>query len=188
MKFNLLGKTRPFPFPKRHRELESVSSQPARSEATIPRFRLDRILVPTDFSPGSRAALHYAASLAQTFGAQITLLHVVPLDFSEGDFSLINYPFSGGRWLHQAQQQLAEWMERETAGPVSATTLVRLGPPVAEIVRVAAELKSDLIVLATRGHTGLSHVFLGSTTERVVRYAPCPVLTVKGHAIASQTL
>jgi len=142
--------------------------------------------VPTDFSAASRAALHHALSFGQTFGAQITLLHVVPLNFTEGEFSLINYPFSKARLLQEAGQQLKKWLQAECAGPVRVTTLVRLGPPVAEIVRMATELGSDLIVIATRGHTGLNHLFLGSTTERVVRYAPCPVLTFHEKATAAK--
>jgi universal stress protein A len=187
VKFILPGKTRPLSSPKRDRGAGGFWAQRRQALAGIARLRISGILVPTDFSPGSRAALQHAASLAQLFGAEITLLHVVPLDFSEGDFSLINYPFSRDRLRRQAERQLAEWLQREDAGPISATTLVRFGPPVAEIVRAAVELKSGLIVLVTRGHTGLSHIFLGSTAERVVRYAPCPVLTIHAPAAVPQT-
>lgn len=187
MKFILPGKSRLLPSQRPDRVGKGSWWRRAETQAVIPQFRLSRILVPTDFSPGSRAALRYAASLAQPFGARLSLLHVVPLDFGEGEFSLINFPFSKNRLLRQAEQQLAEWLARKPVGPVSTTKLVRLGPPVAEIARAAVELRSDLIVLVTRGHTGLSHMFLGSTAERVVRYAPCPVLTVHEAGTAPRT-
>jgi universal stress protein A len=179
MKSLLPEKSRQVPSNQLDRAEGSAVAQREGDQAAVSCFRLSRILVPTDFSPFSRAALHYAISLGRVFGAQISLLHVVPMDFSEGEFSLINYPFAKERLLQEAGQQLNEWLKRESQGPVRATTLVRLGPPVAEIARVAAELGADLIVLATHGHTGVSHLFLGSTAERVVRYAPCPVLTVR---------
>jgi len=140
MKPTFPGKSLQVPSNRLDRVEGSSVAQREGDQAAVPSFRPSRILVPTDFSPFSRVALHYAISLGRAFGAQITLLHVVPLDFSEGEFSLINYPFSKERLLRQAEQQLNEWLKPEGTEPVRARTLVRLGPPVAEIVRMAIEL------------------------------------------------
>ena len=74
-------------------------------------------------------------------------------------------------------QKLAE--NKQLSGGLLGKTLVRTGVPYAEIAEAARALKADLIILTTHGYTGLKHVFLGSTAERVVRHAPCPVLTVR---------
>ena len=147
-------------------------SQPATGRRSL---KLRRILVPIDFSGFSRQALRYAVPLAVEFGAKITLLHViVPAP----------YPTEMGVILLQeqdatkaARKELAK-VGRKFVPGLRGKIIVRIGQPFSEITRTARQLKTDLIVLTTHGHTGLKRVLLGSTAERVLRHAPCPVLSV----------
>lgn len=138
------------------------------------------ILVPLDFSKFSQRALDYAVPLAKHFDASLVLLHVVePQVYQE---SLIVGPDM--EEINIKQMRLSrEKIEALAAERVGAgrrwQTSVRAGKPYVEIIEAAAEFDVDLIVIATRGFTGLKHVFLGSNAERVVRLAPCPVLTVR---------
>jgi nucleotide-binding universal stress UspA family protein len=142
---------------------------------------LRRILVPTDFSPYSEVALTYAGAFAEKFHADLFLLHVVQ------DLALFVPDLVGAAppllpTLEQLTTPVREAFDRLVAEhhlqhlPIHPE--VREGTPAAEIVRLAKEQEIDLIVMGTHGHTGLAHVLLGSVTEKVVRQAPCPVLTV----------
>jgi nucleotide-binding universal stress UspA family protein len=142
-------------------------------------FCLKRVLVPIDFSPCSLKALQYALPFARQFGALLTLLHVVPVGYTLGEFGALDFTLLEVEMRQSAEQQLGDIMRGLGPG-LSTESLIRLGRPAQEIVEVAKSLGVDLIVLATHGHTGLKHVFLGSVAESVVRYAPCPVLTVRG--------
>jgi len=146
-----------------------------------PAFRLKRILVPMDFSEFASKALDYALAFAEQFNAQIVLLHVIePVAFSEG-YLLAPATFDelNQTCLRTAQEKLAALSSDRIGQRVPAETLVRPGHAYAEIAATAKELEVDLIILATHGYTWLKHVVLGSTAERVVRHAPCPVLTVR---------
>ncbi len=150
---------------------------PAPDNCSQQKCELKHILVPTDSSKSAKEALRYAVSLTGMIGSQITLLHVIrilPLE-SEGLSMLLGSdPFAN------AYATLRKICRAEHVGPpLLRNMLVREGIPDQEIANVARELEADLIILATNGHTGLSHVLLGSTTERVVRHAPCPVLVVR---------
>jgi len=138
-------------------------------------LQLKRILVPVDFSAPSQEALNFARRLARAFGADITLLHVVErmavahfpelpayLDYSGKDFDIAE------RDLQALSVEIAR--DRQTVRAV-----VRTGLAAHEIVEVAKELDTDLIVIATHGYTGWKHFCIGSTAERVARTAPCPV-------------
>ena len=138
------------------------------------------ILVPVDFSPHSDAALDQALDLAKALGARIHLLHsyavpvrgVMPYDFAIPD----------GVWdgIHRAaESKLDEIRQKGTSEGVEASTEVSAALPSEAILAAAGELGADLIVMGTRGHTGLKHVLLGSVAERTIRLAPCSVLTVK---------
>ena len=141
-------------------------------------IQLKSILVPVDFSDPSNQALRYAARFAQHFGAEITLLHIVQtpvapfpkvapyLDHSEADFE-------------NAERALQTLAAQQTLQSSAIQTVVRTGLAAHEIVEAARELNSDLIVIATHGYTGWKHLCIGSTTERVVRTAPCPVFVVR---------
>jgi universal stress protein A len=137
------------------------------------------ILVPTDFSESSQQAIQYARELAQTFGATLVLLNVVELP----PYPIEGLPPSslGGTLLEELEQQatsdLAQVLANEAA--VKVVRRVVVGTPYCRIVEVAADEKLDLIVMATHGRTGFSHLFMGGVAERVVRTAPCPVLTMR---------
>lgn len=150
------------------------------SEAAIlpPLLQLKEILAPIDFSEGSEKALRYACKLGEQFGSVVTLLHVIqPLVYP----AELGYPPTVVDSLDEsARTRIEERLAAAAAGaPIEVRTLVRTGQPYHEIAATAKELDIDLIVIATHGWTGLKHVLMGSTAERVVRHAPCPVLTVR---------
>ena len=143
-------------------------------------FSLKDILVPIDFSDCSKKALRYAVPFAKQFGATITLLHVVHVNYSAGpEFGAIDFPLIEADLRKSAEKQLAELAATEIQQQAPAQTLVLIGQEVAEIVDSARKLKSDLIIISTHGRTGLKHVFMGSVAENVIRRATCPVLVVR---------
>ena len=142
-----------------------------------------RILVPTDFSRHSEAALAYAAGLARQLGATIELLHVVDDPFLSGAWSPDVYVPNATELLRDlaadARKRLDDAAARIAAHGITTGVSVLTGPPVRIIVEHAATGEFDLIVIGTHGRTGLSHAILGSVAERVLRTAMCPVLTVR---------
>ncbi|HVI81832.1 MAG TPA: universal stress protein [Chthoniobacterales bacterium] len=144
-------------------------------------INLKRILVPVDFSPLSKKALLYAARLAQQFNAQVDLFHVlepeIPPAF-EG-FMIAPPTVSNGATASCAGRMKTLVNSVRNAGVARVGSSVRSGLAAFEIVEAAKELDVDLIVLATHGYTGWKHFAIGSTAERVVRAAPCPVLVVR---------
>lgn len=136
-----------------------------------------KILVPTDFSPHSERAADYAAMLADRFHAEIVLLHVVePFPYSVTDtMTVINH----GKALKTIAASLIEnaRAKLEQSGATVEAHLTQ-GVPHEEILRWAGKKKIDLIVMGTRGRTGVGHFLLGSVADRVVHLAPCPVLTM----------
>lgn len=144
-------------------------------------MEIRQILAPTDFSEYSKEAVAYAFELAQKFGAKLLLLHVIEMPA---------YPVEGfvppsiGSTLiedleRQAWADLAQVLSEAQNDKVALTRQVVVGIPYRKIVEVAAAEKVDLIVMATHGRTGLGHLLIGSVAERVVRTAPCPVLTIR---------
>ena len=143
-------------------------------------FSLKAILVPIDFSDCSKKALRYAVPLAKQFGATITLLHVVHVNYAAGpEFGVIDFPLMEADLRKSAEKQLGQLAATEIQQQAAAQTLVRIGQEMVEIVDCAKRLESDLIIISTHGRTGLKHVFMGSVAENVVRLAPCPVLVVR---------
>jgi len=143
-------------------------------------FRLKKILVPIDFSVCSKKALQYAIPFAKQFGASLTLLHVVQLNYAVGgELGMIDFPLMEKELCDCTEKQLAVLAQEEVPDGVPSATVVRTGIPVQRIIEAAKELEIDAIILSTHGHTGLKHIFLGSTAENVVRRAPCPVLVVR---------
>ena len=141
---------------------------------------LKRILVPTDFSVCSDAALKYGRALTEAFGATLHLLHVVQDPYTQ-PWAAEAFPTPLGemlaQWEEQARQRLATLLpEGDRTGAAIATIV---GSPFYEIVRYATEQQIDLIVIGTHGRGPLGHMLLGSVAEKVVRKAPCPVLTVR---------
>lgn len=142
---------------------------------------LRRILVPIDFSPLSKKALRYALRFAEGFRAGITLLHVVEPDVPPAfDGFMIAPPISpNGNRTKCANRLKVLASSMAIRAPNYVQPTVRTGLPAYEIVEAAKELDVDLIVIATHGYTGWKHFAIGSTAERVVRAAPCPVLVVR---------
>jgi len=141
-----------------------------------------RILHPTDFSDSSRHALTYAISFAQEYGAELYLLHVVEEVARAMYFDMLQTPPLAEIMADiaaQANTALRELLPEECEGKLQVDYIVRTGAPFLEIVRCAEEIKADMIVCGTHGRTGLKHVLFGSVAERVVRKAPCPVLSVR---------
>lgn len=141
------------------------------------RFDIQRILIPVDFSDYSKKAVKFALSITKQFSADPVFLHV-----SELELHPVYYP-TNFESLFIRNPELKERSEtnlKEFIGsPLkNAAYVVKEGRAYKEIVRYAEENKIDLIVMATRGLTGLEHLLIGSTTERVVRLSPVPVLTV----------
>ena len=140
------------------------------------------ILAPTDFSKHAESAVRYACSLAEKFGAGLQLLHVLNDYVPMGPDPMLaavlppDYYRESERASHEALKTL---IQPTWGRPASVETAVRWGVPDAVIVDHAAANAVDLIVIATHGRTGLSHVLLGSVAERIVREAPCPVLTIR---------
>jgi nucleotide-binding universal stress UspA family protein len=143
---------------------------------------LHRILVPTDFSKYSQSALTYGAAFAEKFGAELYLLHVVQdLSLYVPDALALPTPVSPPmeQFARAAREALERLIVDNQLRRFTVHAEVREGTTFYEIIRFARETNVDLIVMGTHGHTGLAHVLLGSVTEKVVRKAPCPVLTVR---------
>jgi nucleotide-binding universal stress UspA family protein len=136
--------------------------------------RIQRLLVPTDFSVCSMRALRYAEELARRFGAEIVLVHV--------DESLVARSELAGLREAVAGEELERLVALLEKRGVPARAVVRSGGAAEEIAEEAES--ADLVVMGTHGRTGLAHVLMGSVAERVVRHARCPVLTVRQPANA----
>jgi len=146
-----------------------------------PTQRFARILVPTDFSAGSSRAWSVAQRLARGLGSELVLLHVLvetPL-YSEGPFSMqqTRDVFEAARaWV---EKTLGEWTAASAAEGRAVRWLTRSGTPHVEIVDVARSEEANLIVISTHGRGGLDRALLGSVADKVIRTAPCPVVTVR---------
>lgn len=163
----------------RDKEGHRLASAPVLDLAPV-RFRIRKILVPVDFSGPSQKALLYARPFAEQFGASITLIHVMEPIFYPADFGYV--PLAP---QEAEEQRLVELQRRlkqlgaELGATVSVHTVVRVGRAWKEIVDAAKAQRTDLIIVATHGYTGLQHALLGSVAEKVVRHAPCPALVVR---------
>ena len=133
-----------------------------------------RILVPTDFSETSDAALEYASGLAQTFDAQLYLLHVPG---KTGENFEADFPIN--QFEKVARERLETLVSQQEARELRPEYAMRIGTPSDEILRYADDRDIDLIVMGTHGRSGVAHMLLGSVAEKVVRGAMCPVLTVR---------
>lgn len=143
------------------------------------------ILVPTDFSPASTYALDYARELAKAFGASLHLLHVVENPFAPGAFMEMYSPPPGdyvGALEAQAREHLAALLSPEEQARCAAVLTVRIGTPAQQILEYLHEQPGvDLVVMATAGRGGVARLMMGSVADRLVRSAPCPVLTLHPH-------
>lgn len=160
------------------RQIGQTVSRPVGSSAV----RLKSILVPVDFSDPSSAALDEGARLAERFGGHLTLVHVIEgtdAELTNGKFRL---HVSKGIEATAAKSQMEKLVrERGIDAALVEQAAVLEGPAFYQICELARKSNTDLIAIATHGFTGLKHLMLGSTAERVARYAPCPVLVARNH-------
>lgn len=144
---------------------------------------IQRILAPIDFSDCSDKALAYAAELADRLKAALTVVYVVPdLSVALPD-AMMPVPVAApdmDEILATARESVAKVIADKNLARLNATSDVRVGSAAEEIAAAAAAAKADLVVIGTHGRGGLAHLLLGSVAEKVVRTAPCPVLTVRG--------
>jgi universal stress protein A len=159
--------------------LESGHRATAPASALTPaQVKFERILVPIDFSEHSLKAFRTALEFAQQFDAELILVHVIEQFIYPGDWTYP--PVATSDFAAEKRTEIAAHLKALAAGSHLRTTeIVRIGRAWQEIVEIAKEYKPDLLIVATHGYTGLRHVLLGSVAEKVVRHAPCPVLTVR---------
>jgi len=143
---------------------------------------IKNILVPTDFGSAADAALLYGRELASRFGATLHLIHVVD------SFPIASFPETYGVLTEKLQADLEEaareaiaarLLDSDGSGPRTARAVITSASPVMSIVDYAKTYGIDLIVMGTHGRGALAQFMMGSVAERVVRVAPCPVLTVR---------
>ncbi|MGP0062752.1 MAG: universal stress protein [Isosphaeraceae bacterium] len=154
-------------------------------------IEIHKIMAPADFSAHSEEAVRYACGLAERLGAELHLVHILSEIVPAGPDPLL-MPVMPPEYYQEsedrARESLARLLDPGWGTPRSVLTDVRWGSPVESIVSYAVDHRVDLIVIATHGRTGLSHVLLGSVAERIVREAPCPVLTIRDHHRGPATL
>lgn len=139
-----------------------------------------KIVAPTDFSEPSFAGLRAADELARHFSAEVWLVHVVlPVLTVPPPPSSINVPVFHQEAMESARKALEDLAKNKFSSRLIVHPLVMEGGPAEQIVRVARESEADLIVITTHGQTGWRRFIFGSVAERVVRMAPCAVLTVQ---------
>jgi nucleotide-binding universal stress UspA family protein len=139
-------------------------------------FAIDRIACTTDLSDLSRSVLPFAAELSATLDAELIVVHVIDARFDSLPYAAVEAP-TRNHLKSRAEAVLKEWTQWLKAPQIESRVLHGIPDKVlAEFVR---DHNIDLLIMATHGHGGLAHALLGSTTERVVRTAPCPVLAVR---------
>jgi nucleotide-binding universal stress UspA family protein len=161
---------------------ETAAPRAQEPELSTPCLR--HILCPVDFSQHSEKALAYAGALAQRFGADLTVLHVI---YDPLDITCSHIPHPPLEHLREEMVRDAEHVLQSRVGGTlrflpSVKTVVMAGRPYRQIIRCAREHHVDLIVMGTQGLSGLDRLIMGSTAERVVRMAPCPVVSIRAAA------
>lgn len=141
----------------------------------------EKILLPVDFSDYSELACEYALTLGRMFGSSVQVLHVInePVDLRGFYVPHLSFEQLEKEIETGASKMLEAFCQNHLKDYTTFETMVVTGVPYEEIIRTATEQESSLIVIGTHGRTGLDHLIFGSTAERVVRSAPCPVLTIR---------
>jgi len=144
-------------------------------------IQFEKILVPIDFSDYSLQALKYASEFAKLYKSKILLVYVVepviyPPDLSIGQIAL---PTLSYQIDEKAKEELGRVARENIPADIEVIPIVKLGKPYLEIIDLAKSEDVDLIIISTHGHTGVEQILFGSTADKVVRKAPCPVLTLR---------
>jgi nucleotide-binding universal stress UspA family protein len=151
---------------------------------------IKNILVPTDFSAGSEEAVRYAHDLAAALGATLHVVHVLENPFAPGAFMEMYTPPSPEYFVdmeRQAEERLRASLTNEEKARVHTVMTTRLGVPANELLdRIQEEPAIDLVVMATHGRGGVARFVMGSVTDKIIRSAPCPVVTMREHPHAAK--
>lgn len=158
------------PTPKRKIEIAAGTQTP---------LEVKTILVPVDFSDNSLAALRYSIRFAARFGAALRIIHVIEPPTFMSNIQNVPLVLSNEQVAAQTHKELDSLVASHVPDSITSSKVVRTGVPYDEIVSEARQTGVDLIIIATHGYSGLKHAVMGSTAERVVRHAPCPVLVVR---------
>jgi len=145
-------------------------------------INLKKLLFPTDFSPFADHALMYALSFAKEYEAKLYVVHVIEDLTHVSYFEVFQVPMPANFMEDmeaRTKAQMDELLAQDNFAGIDAEGLIRRGVPFVEILKTAAELEVDMITIATHGRTGLQQMLFGSTAEKVVRKAPCPVLSIR---------
>ena len=143
--------------------------------------KLDLILIPTDFSDLSCEAFSWATLLTKEFKAKIVIVHVISERVAAEMTAQPGNPWESvlEREDNAMIESFQSCLKSDIDQTVETQTLVKVGPAAEKIIEAATEKNADLIIMTTHGRTGLSHALMGSVAEKVVRQAPCPVLTIR---------
>lgn len=162
---------------------KSAAQLPLGSLPAAPALRIDKILVPADFSRCSLEGLRYAIQFAEKFAAKITVLHVLDLGYSQPIDSHATYDLTryARAALKDAQAQMRKFVRLVKFGRVRFDTALVIGTPVEQISDFALAQDVDLIITATHGLTGFKHILIGSIAEHLVRQSRVPILVVPSH-------
>ena len=141
---------------------------------------IKNILCPIDYSIYSEMALKYAIEFAEKYRAKLYLMHVLDIRvYDINDPDLYNVNIVDAETIAKLLERLLRCVTEDTKGRIPVEAIIIQGVPFAEIIKASKEHKIDLIVIGTHGRTGISHAIMGSVAEKVVRKAPCPVLTIR---------
>lgn len=165
----------------KEKKKKTVVNPPKKNVGIITHFKINRILVPIDFSTHSKNALNYAVSIAANFNSELILVYVVeptiyPADFSFGQVAV---PSIENELRERGRTELDNLVTTSIPAELNSKSVIRTGKPFMEIIKTAIEENVDMIIIATHGHSKVEHLLFGGTTEKVVRKAPCPVLIIR---------
>ncbi len=143
--------------------------------------QFNKILVAIDYSENSVYAFNYAIELAKQFKGELTIVNVIhePVNMARILFPYISYQQMENAIMEDAAKMMEKFCSEQMGGFTNYKTVIARGIPYQEIVRESKEMGATLLVIGTHGYTGVQHLIFGSTAERVVRSASCPVLTVR---------
>ena len=170
--------------PKRKQQKRKSSARVTRvkkSKLSVQEIGLKKILVPVDFSDNSKKALRYAIPFAQQFNASLILVYIVEPTIYPSDFGFgqVGFPDVEKELHEKAIGEMSSLIESLVPTTVKTQTMVGSGIPFVEITQYAKVEEVDIIIVATHGRTGVEHILFGSTAEKIIRKAPCPVLVVR---------